>query len=147
MPKIKIYTDGACSYNPGPGGWGAILIYDEHKKILSGYHESTTNNQMELTAVIEALSALKKECDITIYTDSMYVKNGITDWIENWRKNGWKTSSKKPVKNVELWKKLYELTLIHNIDWEWVKGHAENIFNNEADLLAREEILKYNKKN
>ncbi|PID27407.1 MAG: ribonuclease HI [Candidatus Cloacimonadota bacterium] len=146
MQRVEIYTDGACSYNPGPGGWCSILFYKEHKKVVKGYKESTTNNVMELTAVIEALKALKKCCQINIYTDSMYVKKGITSWISNWIRRGWKTSSNQPVKNMELWKKLYELSLLHEIEWHWVKAHSENELNNEADFIAREQIKVYNKK-
>jgi ribonuclease HI len=146
MQEIEIYTDGACSYNPGPGGWCAILFYKEHKKVVKGFQELTTNNIMELTAVIEALKSLKKCCQINIYTDSMYVKDGITSWISNWIKRGWKTSSNTPVKNKELWQKLYELSLLHEIKWNWVKAHSTNELNNEVDFIAREQIKVYNKK-
>lgn len=142
---VKIYTDGACSGNPGKGGWGAILIYKDNKKSISGYLEETTNNQMELEAVIQALQSLKRKCNIELYTDSQYVKNGITEWIENWKTNNWKTSNKKDVKNKELWIKLDELVKYHNINWNWVKGHSDNELNNEVDKLARQEIIN-NKK-
>ena len=123
MPAIEVFTDGACSGNPGAGGWGVILRYGEIEKELSGGEENTTNNRMELTAVIEALKALKKECDITIYTDSRYVMDGVQEWMPNWKLNGWKTTNKKsPVKNVELWQILDSLLSKHKIKWVWVKG-------------------------
>lgn len=143
--KVIIYTDGACSGNPGKGGWGAILFYGENKKEISGYSELTTNNKMELSAVIEALSLLKRKCTVEIWTDSNYVKSGITEWIHNWKKNNWKNSKKEVVKNQELWQKLDSLNGFHNIKWNWIKGHAENEFNERADELARKEILKNNK--
>lgn len=133
---IEIYTDGACSGNPGKGGWGAVLLYREHKKEISGFQKITTNNQMELMAVIEALKVLKKSSVITIYTDSVYVKDGITKWIINWKKNGWKTANKKPVKNLELWQELDLLVTGHQINWQWVKGHSGNKYNDIADMLA-----------
>ena len=138
--KVEIFTDGACKGNPGPGGWGALLRYGNKEKEINGYEPSTTNNIMELTAVIEALKQIKKPYDINITTDSTYVKNGITDWIHNWKNNGWKTTAKKPVKNKELWIELDELIAKHNITWEWVKGHAGNIYNEKADYLARRYI-------
>ena len=138
MSKITIYTDGACSGNPGVGGWGAILLYQEHKKEIYGGDKYTTNNKMELTAVIEALSVLKKEnCDIEIYTDSQYVKKGITEWLFGWKKNNWKNSKKQEVLNRDLWEKLDILTSKHNIEWFWVKGHNNNELNERADELAR----------
>lgn len=133
---IEIYTDGACSGNPGKGGWGAVLLYREHKKEISGYQESTTNNQMELKAAIEGLKAIKKSSKIIIHTDSKYVMEGITNWIEGWKKNGWKTSHKKPVKNVELWQELDLFVSKHEVSWKWVKGHSGNKYNEIADLLA-----------
>ncbi len=139
--KVTIYTDGACSGNPGKGGWGAILIYGNNKKEISGYSELTTNNKMELQAVIEALKLLKRQCEVDLYTDSVYVKDGITKWINNWKKNNWRTSKKDDVKNKELWVELDELTQKHNINWNWVKGHADNELNNRVDELARQEIL------
>ena len=148
IPKITIYTDGACSGNPGVGGWGAILLYktkdkDGKEKVLrkniSGRDENTTNNKMEMMAVISALKLLKKPCEIELYTDSKYVLQGITEWIQNWMKNGWKGADKKPVKNQELWQEMLELTKIHKINWNWVKGHSTNQFNNEVDKLARME--------
>ena len=141
--KVIIYTDGACSGNPGKGGWGAILIYGDTKKEISGYEELTTNNQMELTAVIKALSLLKRQCDVELWTDSNYVKSGITEWIYNWKKYNWKNSKKEIIKNLELWQKLDELNNFHNIKWNWVKGHADNEFNNRADELATTEIKQH----
>ena len=138
MSKITIYTEGACSGNPGVGGWGAILLYQEHKKEIYGGDKYTTNNKMELTAVIEALSALKKEnCDIEIYTDSQYVKKGITEWLFGWKKNNWKNSKKQEVLNRDLWEKLDILTSKHKIEWFWVKGHNNDELNERADELAR----------
>lgn len=137
MKKIEIYTDGACSGNPGPGGWGAILRYQGNEKELKGGKAETTNNQMELTAAIEALNALKQPCEIDLYTDSVYVRDGIMKWIEGWKRNNWRTAAKKPVKNVELWQALDEATLRHNITWHWVKGHAGHPDNERADELAR----------
>tara|TARA_Y100000996_G_scaffold319275_1_gene255382 strand:- start:187 stop:630 length:444 start_codon:yes stop_codon:yes gene_type:complete len=134
--KVKIYTDGACRGNPGPGGWGAILDYQGHIKEISGYSEETTNNIMELTAVIRALEALKSSCIIVVTTDSKYVKNGITDWIHNWKNNGWKTANKKPVKNKDLWISLDEVSKNHSIDWQWIKGHSGHPQNERADELA-----------
>ena len=138
---IKIYTDGACSGNPGVGGWGVVII-DENKNetFLNGGDNDTTNNKMELTAAIQALKAIEKKSAITLITDSKYVKDGIQSWIQNWKKNGWKTAAKKPVKNKELWIELDELIARHNITWEWVKGHAGNIHNEKADYLARRYI-------
>jgi len=137
---IYIYTDGACKGNPGPGGWGALLQYNQHKKEINGFSLETTNNIMELTAVIEALSIIKKTSDITIITDSNYVKDGITKWIDNWKNKGWKTANKKPVKNKELWEKLDSLRNNHNITWEWVRGHTGNPGNEKADELANQAI-------
>ncbi len=140
--KIIIYTDGACSGNPGKGGWGAILKYGDHTKEISGYAELTTNNKMELQAVIEALKLIKKDYDIEIFTDSSYVKNGITSWINTWKLNNWKTSKRESVKNKELWLELDELRQKYNINWNWVKGHADDELNNRVDELARLEIKK-----
>ena len=140
--RIYIYTDGACKGNPGPGGWGALLKYKEHKKEINGFSKDTTNNIMELTAVIESLLIIKQKSDITIITDSNYVKDGITKWIANWKNKGWKTSNKKPVKNKDLWKKLDDLRNNHNIKWEWVRGHTGNPGNEKADQLANEAIIK-----
>ena len=140
--RIYIYTDGACKGNPGPGGWGALLKYKEHKKEINGFSKNTTNNIMELTAVIESLLIIKQKSDITIITDSNYVKDGITKWIANWKNKGWKTSNKKPVKNKDLWKKLDDLSNNHKIKWEWVRGHTGNPGNERADELANEAIIK-----
>mgnify|MGYP006058929741 CR=1 FL=1 len=139
---IEIYTDGACSGNPGNGGWGAILLYKEHKKEISGAVADTTNNQMELKAVIESLKALKRSSEIIIHTDSIYVKDGITKWINNWKNNGWRTANKKPVKNLELWQELDLLVAKHQISWKWVKGHNGNKYNEIADQLATKAIDK-----
>ncbi len=136
--RVTIHTDGACSGNPGPGGWGAILQYNGAKKELKGGAELTTNNRMELTAAIEALNSLTRSCDVDLYTDSTYVKDGLTRWIHNWKRNGWKTSAKKPVKNVELWQALEEAVGRHNITWHWLKGHAGDELNERADALANE---------
>ena len=138
---IKIYTDGACSGNPGIGGWGVVILeYKKEEIFLNGGNDNTTNNKMELTAAIQALKYFKKSQNITLFTDSKYVKDGIQSWIQNWKKNGWKTSAKKPVKNKELWIELDDLITIHNIQWEWVKGHAGNEHNEKADYLARQYI-------
>ena len=134
--KLKIWTDGACKFNPGPGGWGAYLVWGEKTLELCGGEEETTNNRMELTAVIEALSAVKRPVPMTIYLDSQYVKNGIDSWIAGWKRKGWRTASGQPVKNVDLWKKLDELVSSHDIDWQWVKGHAGEEGNEKADELA-----------
>ena len=133
---IEIYTDGACRGNPGPGGWGALLIQGKHEKKLHGGDPETTNNRMELTAAIEALNALKGPSSVILYTDSKYVMDGINEWMPNWKKRGWKTSAKKPVKNKDLWQALDEATGRHEIDWRWVKGHAGNPGNEMADELA-----------
>ena len=139
--KYKIYTDGACSGNPGPGGWAAIILAnDQVEEMISGNEKNTTNNKMELLAPIKAIQKFKKKSEISIFTDSSYVKDGITVWIKKWEKNGWKTASKKPVKNKELWKKLKILSLKHNIKWNWVKGHAQDKYNNLADDLAQRAI-------
>ncbi|MCD6035684.1 MAG: ribonuclease [Rickettsiales bacterium] len=139
---VRIYTDGACSGNPGPGGWGAVLFYKDAVKELSGGEADTTNNRMELMAAIESLKALKRSSTIDLYTDSEYVRQGITQWIEGWKKNGWKTSAKKPVKNVDLWQALEEECARHQIAWHWVKGHAGHPENERADTLAREAIKR-----
>lgn len=137
---VEIWTDGACSGNPGPGGWGAILIYGEVQKEMSGAEPETTNNRMELQAAIAALSTLRRPCQVILHTDSQYVKGGITGWIFGWKKNGWRTADKKPVKNVDLWQALDEAIRRHEIEWRWVKGHAGNEMNDRADELAREAI-------
>ena len=143
MKEVIIYTDGACSYNPGPGGWGAILMFGGQKKEISGGDEMTTNNQMELLAVIKALSALKEPCKVKIFTDSAYVCNAFQqDWISGWLMRGWKNANKKPVANRELWEELIALTQKHIVHFNKVKGHADNEFNNRCDLLARMEVEK-----
>lgn len=133
---VEIYTDGACKGNPGPGGWGALLTFDGQEKELCGGELSTTNNRMELTAVIEALAALKRPSRVILHTDSQYVQKGITEWIRGWKAKGWKTAAKAPVKNVDLWKRLDELAARHHVDWRWVKGHAGHDGNERADALA-----------
>ena len=141
MEEVIIYTDGACSGNPGPGGWGAILMYKDNKKEISGGKIDTTNNIMELTAVIEGLKLLKFPCKVKLYSDSAYVVNGFNQkWIYGWIKNGWKNASKEPVKNKELWQELYDLTKIHEVEFIKVKGHADNEYNNRCDELARNAI-------
>ena len=139
--KYTIYTDGACSGNPGPGGWGAVIFDNENKqKNISGSEENTTNNRMELSATIMALKEVNKNSEITIYTDSTYVKNGITEWVLKWKENGWKNSNKKTVKNKDLWVKLLNLCEKNKISWKWVKGHSTNKYNNLADELATQAI-------
>ena len=141
MEEVTIYTDGACSGNPGPGGWGAMLMYKGNKKEISGGKENTTNNVMELTAVIEGLKLLKFPCKVKLYSDSAYVVNAfVQKWIFGWLKNGWKNSSKEPVKNKELWQELYNLTKIHDVEFIKVKGHSDNEYNNRCDELARNAI-------
>ncbi len=137
---VQIFTDGACKGNPGPGGWGAIMKYGDHVKELNGYSAETTNNIMELTAVIEALKSLTRPCAIILTTDSNYVKDGITQWIHNWKKKGWKTANKKPVKNKECWLQLDVEVQRHQIEWKWVKGHSGHPENERADELANEAV-------
>ena len=137
---VQIFTDGACKGNPGPGGWGAIMKYGDHVKELNGYSAETTNNIMELTAVIEALKSLTRPCNIILTTDSNYVKNGITEWIHNWKKKGWKTANKKTVKNKECWLQLDVEVQRHQIEWKWVKGHSGHPENERADELANEAV-------
>jgi len=134
---VTIHTDGACSGNPGPGGWGALLEWNGHEKELSGGEDQTTNNRMELRAAIEALNALKKPSRVVLVTDSVYVRDGITKWLKGWKAKGWKTAAKKPVKNEDLWRALDEAAARHDIDWRWVKGHAGDEGNERADALAR----------
>lgn len=134
--RVIIYTDGACRGNPGPGGWGAWLRYGEHERRLSGGEANTTNNRMELTAAIEALAALTKASEVDLYTDSTYVKNGITEWMPNWKKRNWQTAAKKPVKNADLWKRLDREVQRHQVSWLWVKGHSGDLGNETADELA-----------
>ena len=141
MEEVIIYTDGACSGNPGPGGWGSILMYKDIKKEISGGKQDTTNNVMELTAVIEGLKLLKFPCKVKLYSDSAYVVNAFTQkWIYGWLKNGWKNSNKEPVKNKELWQELYDLTKVHEVEFIKVKGHSDNEYNNRCDELARNAI-------
>ena len=141
MKTVDIYTDGACSGNPGPGGFGAILMYKDNKKEISGFERDTTNNRMELTAAIEALELLKEPCEVNIYSDSSYLVNAFSKgWIYNWMKNGWKTESKDPVKNEDLWRRLAEKNRVHKIKFIKVKGHADNEYNNRCDFLATNEI-------
>ncbi len=144
MKEVTIYTDGACSGNPGPGGWGAVLMYGEHRKEISGGDAHTTNNRMELTGPIEALELLKQPCKVRLYSDSAYLVNAFNQhWIANWQRNGWQTSQKKPVENKELWQRLLELCRIHEVEFIKVKGHADNAENNRCDELARAAIAKY----
>jgi ribonuclease HI len=138
--KVVIYTDGACRGNPGPGGWGALLKYKDSEKTLKGFAPETTNNRMELMAVIEGLRSLNRDCDVELNTDSKYVLQGINDWIVNWKKNGWKTAAKKQVKNVDLWQQLDEQAGRHSISWHWVKGHSGVPGNEAADQLANDAI-------
>ena len=136
MDTVEIYTDGACKGNPGPGGWGALLVSGQHEKELFGGEAHTTNNRMELMAVIQALNALKRPCKVILHTDSQYVQKGITEWLAGWKARGWKTASKSPVKNVDLWQALEAAQARHSIDWRWVKGHAGHDGNERADMLA-----------
>lgn len=136
--KVVVFTDGACSGNPGPGGWGVILTYNGVQKELKGGEALTTNNRMELMAAISALEAMKRPCTVELHTDSQYVKQGITTWIHNWKRNGWRTADKKPVKNEDLWRRLDEALAQHRVEWRWVKGHAGHEMNERADQLARE---------
>jgi ribonuclease HI len=138
-----IHTDGACSGNPGPGGWGAILEFDGVEKEISGGAPDTTNNRMELTAAIEALSALKRPCTVELHTDSEYLRNGITQWINGWKRNGWKTRERKPVKNADLWQALDALVQTHKVEWHWVRGHAGHDINERADELARKGMAPF----
>jgi ribonuclease HI len=133
---VTIYTDGACKGNPGPGGWGALLVAGEREREIFGGEARTTNNRMELTAVIRALESLTRPCEVLVYTDSQYVKNGIESWIHGWKRNGWKTADRKPVKNAELWRELDELASRHDVRWHWVRGHADHPGNERADALA-----------
>ncbi len=141
--RVEIFTDGACSGNPGPGGWGVLLRYGDKEKELSGGAAETTNNRMELSAAIEALNALTRPCAVDLYTDSTYVKDGITKWMHNWKRNGWRTAAKKPVKNAELWQALDDALGPHDVTWHWVKGHAGHPENERADELARTGMEPY----
>ena len=138
--KVEIFTDGACRGNPGPGGWGVLLRCEQHEKKFFGGEDNTTNNRMELTAAIEGLSSLNQPCDVTLTTDSQYVRKGITEWIINWKQRGWKTAAKKDVKNVDLWKQLDVLIQQHNVEWLWVKGHSGHYENEIADQLANQGV-------
>lgn len=144
MKKVEIYTDGACSGNPGKGGWGAVLVYKNTEKEISGYDANTTNNRMELTAVIKALSMLKEPCEVLLTTDSKYVCDAVTKgWVYSWKKNGWRKADKKPALNVDLWEKLLPLLEKHNVQWNWVKGHAGHPYNERCDALAVEEYQRH----
>ena len=144
MKDILMYTDGACSGNPGPGGWGTVLMFGEHIKEISGYMPETTNNRMELFAAVQGFSALKQPCNVTLYSDSAYLVNAFQqNWIDNWRSNGWKTAGKKPVENQDLWKEILAFTQKHKIEWIKVKGHADNPLNNRCDELATGEIKRH----
>jgi ribonuclease HI len=140
LPSVEIFTDGACSGNPGPGGWAALLRMGDKERELSGGENPTTNNRMELMAAISALEALKRPCAVTVYTDSKYVQLGITEWLSGWKKRGWKNAAKKPVMNVDLWQRLEAALGSHKIEWLWVKGHAGHVENERVDALARQEI-------
>jgi ribonuclease HI len=143
--RVVAYTDGACSGNPGPGGWGAILVYNGTEKELCGGEMLTTNNRMELTAACAVLEALKRPCTVEIYTDSQYVRGGITGWINSWKRNGWKTADRKPVKNADLWERLEAARQVHDVSWHWVRGHAGDEMNERADALARAGMAPYKK--
>jgi ribonuclease HI len=145
MKKVVIHSDGACHGNPGPGGWAVVLEYGQHKRELGGGVPATTNNRMELQAAIEALNALKEPCEVEFYTDSEYVKNGVCGWLVNWKRNGWRTKSKKPVKNEDLWRALDSQVTRHQINWNWLKGHAGHFSNERCDQLANAEIAKIKK--
>jgi len=147
LNEVTIYTDGACSGNPGPGGWGALLQFGEHERELKGGERNTTNNRMELTAAIAALETLKRTCKVHLHTDSTYLRDGMTSWIHNWKRNGWRTTAKKPVKNVDLWQRLDEAIQSHDIEWHWIKGHAGDPGNEAADALARQGLDAYGRDN
>ncbi|MCY3604129.1 MAG: ribonuclease HI [Gammaproteobacteria bacterium] len=138
MQQVEIYTDGACSGNPGPGGWAALLRAGNHEREISGAEPHTTNNRMELTAALRALEALKRPCRVVLHTDSTYVQKGMKGWLDNWKRNGWKTANKKPVRNEDLWRDLDKICARHSVEWRWVRGHAGNPGNERADMLARE---------
>ena len=142
LPAVEIFTDGACRGNPGPGGWAALLRTGGKERELSGGEAPTTNNRMELMAAIESLKALKRPCRVQLYTDSVYVRDGITKWVHGWRKNGWRTADKKPVKNAELWQQLIEASAPHRVEWHWVKGHSGHVENDRVDALACAEADK-----
>lgn len=140
MDRIEIFTDGACRGNPGPGGWGVVLRSGKHEKHLYGGEAETTNNRMELMAAIQGLEALKKRCHVAVTTDSVYVQKGISEWLSNWKRRGWKTANKKPVKNIDLWQRLDEAAQRHEVEWHWVKGHSGHVENELADQLANKGI-------
>ena len=140
MKKVTLYTDGACSGNPGPGGWACVLIYGRHEKELFGGAAETTNNRMEMTAALEGLKVLKQPCMVEFYTDSNYLKDGVTQWLAGWKKRGWKTATKKPVKNQDIWEQLDQVIQTHQIEWHWVKGQAGDEYNERCDELAREAL-------
>jgi len=140
--RVEIYTDGACSGNPGPGGWGSVLLFREHRREISGGESETTNNRMELMAVIRSLESLKRPCPVTVHTDSAYVMRGVTEWLRDWKRRGWRTASRKPVKNVDLWQRLEAAMHEHDVRWKWVKGHSGVDGNERADALARAAIRK-----
>ena len=146
MKEVTIHTDGACSGNPGVGGWAAILQYKGEKKAVSGGESHTTNNRMELQAAIEGLQTLKEPCHVTIFTDSSYLRDGISKWVHRWKENGWRTAGKNPVKNQDLWVRLLDAAKMHRVDWRWLKGHNGNPLNEECDRLAREKIIDIRKK-
>ncbi|WP_010325477.1 ribonuclease HI [Marinobacterium stanieri] len=145
MKPVEIYTDGACKGNPGPGGWGAVLRYGEHEKELFGGEPDTTNNRMELQAAISALASLKRPCEVVLTTDSQYLRQGILSWLAGWKRNGWKTAAKKPVKNVDLWQALDEQVARHQVEWRWVKGHSGHRGNEHADRLANRGVEEFGK--
>jgi ribonuclease HI len=142
LPHVVIHTDGACSGNPGPGGWGAILAFGDHEKELKGGAANTTNNRMELMAAIAALEALKRPCRVDLHTDSQYLRDGVTSYLARWKQNGWRTADKKPVKNIDLWQRLDTAMRQHQIRWHWLRGHADHALNERADLLARQAIAE-----
>ncbi len=143
--KVIIHTDGGCEGNPGPGGWAAVLRYGDHSREVAGAEPATTNNRMELQAAIAALAALKQPCEVTLYTDSQYLRQGITEWLRNWKRNGWRTTDRKPVKNDDLWRQLDELARLHRIEWKWLKGHVGHPDNERCDVLATAAILQLRK--
>jgi len=147
LDEVMIYTDGACSGNPGPGGWGALLQFGEHERELKGGERNTTNNRMELTAAIAALETLKRACKVQLHTDSTYLRDGMTCWIHNWKRNGWRTTANKPVKNLDLWQRLDKAIQRHDIEWHWIKGHAGDPGNEAADALARQGLDAYGRDN
>jgi ribonuclease HI len=142
MSKVDIFTDGACLGNPGPGGWAAILVAGEHRREITGYEPATTNNRMELKAAIEGFRNLKQACEVDIYTDSQYVKNGMEQWLAKWKRNGWRTAAKQPVKNADLWEQLEEAAGAHTVRWHWVRGHDGHVENERCDFLANEAISR-----